>query len=519
MPEKTSAVIIEEVKCKYLYGMRQDEIAKTTGTSEATVSNIIRELKTKIGQKNVEEIVTLIRALTAKKISHTQIISSARLYNIIELIGLNVEDESISSFLSEIYKESKNNGIEPKTLVETTMRMLKLQPQNITLENLPNHYEELLLQIKSSEKKLVELDKEIAQKEEQKIKAEEDLRMTLQNRETTLDTIEEYHKSKKECEVFGASISDMSKISNMLNQASKKGYNISKIIECTSKEGSFEERQSQLEKNIKQSSEKEQSLKNNIEKIENLIKSKKSHVEDLEKITGRLQNSINIITDLEKQGTNPMQIIQWGKILRLSRIGLQQFEDELQKFSSMTEYIANKKSELQTVENEIADKESRIKTLTSQKIKLESSIDVIQKTIIKCIEETGKKAVNSISNVESSSKKSIISTSDITKKELHEMSNSAQNNLKNIAFTCDNMISQVSKLLVDVGRIDVLRPIFDIMSKSKGDPYEVLPSSILYLQKLKTWLISQKADSSVIRSIDDFIRYLKYEEEKIGIPA
>lgn len=39
------------------------------------------------------------------------------------------------------------------------------------------------------------------------------------------------------------------------------------------------------------------------------------------------------------------------------------------------------------------------------------------------------------------------------------------------------------------------------------------------IEKFKKWLESQKADRSTISSIENFIRYLKNEEEKIGITA
>src|SRR2546426_99694 len=108
MPQKTPSTVKDEIISKYLYGMKQDEIARTTRTSEANVSNIIRELRAKIGQKDVEQIVTITRALNDKNISHVQIIPSVRLYNIIQQLGLDVDNETMSSFLSGIYNESKN---------------------------------------------------------------------------------------------------------------------------------------------------------------------------------------------------------------------------------------------------------------------------------------------------------------------------------------------------------------------------------------------------------------------------
>ena len=99
------------------------------------------------------------------------------------------------------------------------------------------------------------------------------------------------------------------------------------------------------------------------------------------------------------------------------------------------------------------------------------------------------------------------------------MSNATQDDLENITSTFSDLISRVSKFSEEIGRMDTLRPIYDIISKSEGEPYEVYLSCISYLQKLKPWLEYQKVDYSTISSIDNSIRQLKKEEEKIGIPA
>ncbi|MDE1818362.1 MAG: hypothetical protein KGI19_07145 [Thaumarchaeota archaeon] len=507
MPQKISSVIREEIMKKYLYGMNQDEIARATGTSEATVSNIIRELKTRIGQKDVEVIVTLTRALSAENISHSQIIPSVRIYNIIEQLGLDVEDESIASFLSEVYEESQNNGIEPKILVETTMRMFKLKPQNVTLENAPKYYEDLMLKIKSKEEKLEELNKEIVQKEDQKIKAEAELQIKLEQTKTTNNTLEAYHMNKKALDEMGVSINDMEKLSNMLGKAASSGFDVSKIIEYTSKKDT----QIQLEENIKQSSKKEDSLKINIENLEITKKSIESQIEDLKKITGALQNSINIIHNMKKKGVNPTQIIQWDGILKLSNTELQKFEDELQRFGSMANYITHKKSELQALKNEITSLKSKVKTLTDEKIRLESNIDEIQKITVKHLESISKESINSISNVTMSSKERIRSLSNETGVELEKMSHTTRQELESLMSSLSNYISQVTVVSEKIGRMEILHSITNIINESEWDPLEVYPDIISVLGKFKKRLESQKADISIIRTIDTLIGYMKME--------
>lgn len=519
MPQKTSLVITEDVIRKYLYGMKQDEIAKTTGTSEANVSNIIREFKTEIDQKDIEGCITLMRALNAKNISHAKIIPAVITYSIMQQLGLDIDDKSTDAFLSGIYKEAKSDGIEPKILVETAIQMHKLRPHGIPLENIPKYYEDLLAKTKSAEEKLEELEKDLAQKEEQKIRADEELQTKLEKRKTTLDTLEEYCENKKSLENMGAPIGDLSKISNMLKQASASGYDVSAIIRHTSKEGKFEERQLQFEENIERLSKQEQSLEEKIKEREDIVESIQLNIQDLEKTAGQLQHPIDILQYLEKKGINPTQIIQWGRILKLSGIELQQFEDDLQKFTSITSCIENKKSRLEELEKEITSLKSRVKTLTNEKIKLEAHNDEVQKTTIKSLKIIETNAINSISNVVLSSKESIKSISRETEEKLKKISSMTREELRNLICELYDFIARARAASEEMGRMEMLHPIFDILNESKWNLGEAYPVLISILEKFKKQLVSQKADSSMIRSVESLIEYLKNEERRIGIVA
>ena len=519
MPQKTPIVIIEDVTRKYLYGMKQDEIAKTTGTSEANVSNIIREFKTRIDQKDIEGGITLMRTLNAKNISHGQIISAVGTYGIMQQLGLDIDDKSIDAFLSGVYKEAKSSGIEPKILVETAIQMHELKPHGIPLENMPKYYEDLLAKTKSAEEKLEELEKDLAQREEQKIRADEELQTKLEEAKTTLDTLEEYNENKKSLENKGVSIDDISKISNMLKQASASGYDISTIIRHTSKEGTFEERQSQLEENIARLSKQEQSLEKKIKELEGIVESIQLNIQDLEKTAGQLQHSIDILQYMEKKGTNPTQIIQWGRILKSSGIELQQFDDDLQKFTGITNYIENKKLKLEKLEKEITSLKSRVKTLINEQTRLEAHLDEVQKTTIKSLKIIENSVINSISNVVLSSKESIRSISGETEEKLKKISGMTHEELRNLISALYDFIERTRAASEEMGRMEMLHPIFDIINESEWNPGEAYPVLILILEKFKKQLVSQKADSSMTRSVESLIGYLKNEERRIGITA
>ena len=102
---------------------------------------------------------------------------------------------------------------------------------------------------------------------------------------------------------------------------------------------------------------------------------------------------------------------------------------------------------------------------------------------------------------------------------MNGVSNEVRKDQENRLSAFSDLITQVSKFSEEMGRMDILRPIYDIISKSEVNPHEVYPSCIAYLQKLKTWLQSQKADYSTITAVENTIRYLKNEEDKIGILA
>lgn len=200
IPETLRTAVVE----KWLLGYTRSEITIECGISGGAISSIVDEWRHSVGL----DVATVLRdiAVTLKKLgmSPAQCAIGLRIGNLIDKMGL--DDSSIESFLSEVYKRLQELGIAPKYVARYVEGLLSLFDNGdlnqektpiITLRNIDRIFEEkkqekinLEEERKLCESKLHEarrkvyvIEKELENLVQQKRSVENDLEWTMELRD------------------------------------------------------------------------------------------------------------------------------------------------------------------------------------------------------------------------------------------------------------------------------------------------------------------------------------------------
>ena len=111
MSSHYTRLLKDEIVRQWLNGKLRDTIAIENGLSTGTVSNIVREWETQIGNLAADELREFGIFLRKSDLTPTQCAKGFRIANIIRDLGFTEDD--VEKFLRDIYKMCKNIGLQP----------------------------------------------------------------------------------------------------------------------------------------------------------------------------------------------------------------------------------------------------------------------------------------------------------------------------------------------------------------------------------------------------------------------
>src|SRR5215212_3408247 len=159
----------DEVIRLYLQGLSRNDIARTCGVGEGTVSNIIDEWKRSLDIPDVQSLRDLAVNLKRCGIDPVQCAQGLRIINTIKKLGVN--QNQVESFINEIYEYCQRIGLPPQDIASNLQALINLS-KDIPFSKIPEHIEE-------KKKEISRLDEEIR-------KQHEDIK-TLEERKDTLE--------------------------------------------------------------------------------------------------------------------------------------------------------------------------------------------------------------------------------------------------------------------------------------------------------------------------------------------
>lgn len=406
--------------------------------------------------------------------------AGSRVHSLLSRIGIS--DEEFYRFASDAYKGCKQTDLKPSELVEIAKAIFEIQSESgVQVQDLPS-------QCKDLQAKKEDLKGEVLRLEEQKQKARKEMEDELVTAKLTKERIKDYVLTKESLEKLGVGLDDLDKLATMLQNSSGYDFEIKDIIDKLQKGETIEEQ-------IKALQEQNKALENTLESLNHKLKeagnnydmtSKK--LEDAKIKYGHLENTIKIIEELQRKGIGPLNIAQWNDILVSSNTPAYNFEEELRQYSGLKKVISNLQTNSDKLKTEKAGLESRIEILKKEKEEIVSSIEQTKESALKSIEEVKQRATSYLGELEKKTGASMDSLRSQSSDTIKELAANTQGDLKNIVASFDNTITEISRYSETFGKLVSLRPLFEIMTGQKGNPYEIYLATDVYLQQFLMWL-------------------------------
>jgi hypothetical protein len=256
----------DEVIRLYLKGESRNDIARTCGLSQGTVSNIIDEWKHSLGIPDVQSLRDLAANLKRCGIDPVQCAQGLRILNTMRKLGVN--QNQFEYFMIEVYGYCQNIGLAPQDIASNLQALINLS-KDIPFSKIPEHIED-----KKNEKTQLEGDtkkqhKEIKSLKETKrdLKIEkstvEELRdLALQEGKTNRDELKEFSNFKTELRKYGIPIDDLPRLVQLLHGIRHSGYDPNKVLSEYQDLQFFKDNQARLWRQTREWEEKKTKLQN-----------------------------------------------------------------------------------------------------------------------------------------------------------------------------------------------------------------------------------------------------------------
>lgn len=514
-----------------LSGYSYNEISKKTNVGRSTVLRIAKELKENLGKNDVQTTIDVAKCLRKKNFNLDDAFSGARIHSIAQ--KMNFDDDSLLDFISKVYSECLKNNLDTQNLSKYSEMLFRLQKSSeIPLEDIPSHFGSMLKEKDALEEKINILNK-------QAFDAETESKRRISDAQSTQEQLESYLGVKEELEKLGLDVNNFSNLANMMGRASESDYDASKIADYIKQMEGFEEKKSRLQDEISKLAvfQKEQNME--IAKLDKAIQEQKEAklsldkfssigvaAEDLEKIYIKILS----IADQNNQEPNSVlrkfrdDISQYDK-----KMGFEKFVSDMEEkllhlsetYKSETETLkARHAKDREMVKNDIdklSDQKvryfSQVKTLSEKHAKLEASAQQIEKSVTSVLDDMRKAALDAISNTQNIAYKSVDFVKDHSVKKIEDTAEKTVSELKSTADSFGTMISDVSEASEKFGRMDAMFPLFEIMTRSDGNPTRISLAMISLLDGLLGSAAVQDASYSLKtnleRARDEFKKMVK----------
>ncbi len=224
---KISEEMKDEVIRLYLQGESRNDIARTCGLGEGTVSNIEDEWNRSLGIPDVQSLRDLAVNLKRCGIDAVQCAQGLRTLNIMKKLGIN--QNQIESFMREVYQYCQGIGLVPQDIASNLQALINLS-KDIPFSKIPEHIEE-----KKKEKIQLEEDIKTLKKRKDDLEMETSLSKelrdaALEKERTTVAELKEYSNLKAELRKYDILIEDLPKLVQLLYGIRQHGYDVEKVL-------------------------------------------------------------------------------------------------------------------------------------------------------------------------------------------------------------------------------------------------------------------------------------------------
>jgi hypothetical protein len=234
---KISETIPQTVIRLWLDGKSRNYIARTCGVGEGTVSNIISDLKLKLGNGDAEALRELGSNLKRTGIDAAQCAQGHRIFMILRKLG--VSEEAFESFISKLSERCmKVSGLTADQIGSYLEDLVEFSEKDdndgnpIKLSKIPQYIEQRKNEKRTLKEEIQALKNEKKVSEEEASLAHELRDEALKDEKVTVSELREYSKFKTELGKYGLSfVDDTRKLVQVIYGIKQQNrYDIEKVL-------------------------------------------------------------------------------------------------------------------------------------------------------------------------------------------------------------------------------------------------------------------------------------------------
>jgi len=277
MPASLPTETIAAIVLLFLQGITRDEIADTLKISQGTVSNQLRNLKNTIGEPAFNILKELGKYLQQNNVSFDDAIIGFHVKALLKKLGIDVE--KIKDFVEGFYAACVQNGVQPTVAITTVKRIIDIEKDaQIPFEELPQKYQNILDQIKTSEDTLATLNETIAKTKKDKTVMVKELNEKITQLEQMYENLyQKYHVSVQKLNFYtgifesltkiNIPIEDTEKFAQMMANAQNLSYDEKIIISQIQASKTHHEDLKKIQKDMQHLQEQLRSAKSELEAL------------------------------------------------------------------------------------------------------------------------------------------------------------------------------------------------------------------------------------------------------------
>ncbi len=220
--------VVNQVIAMLLAGDPFSKIHDKFGISYGTISEIKKQISSKLGEGDVEYTIEVAKNL--KKSGHTfsDALMGIRIISMIK--NCNINPEELNEFIADIFENSKKYNCTTEDLLQYSSQLFSIQQEtDISLNEIPSEYQNAL-------DKKGSLDEEITKSTKDATESQNITQSILDKNNQTVEKLDAFTKCKNTLDDAGVSLDDYSKFAAMIQKAKDSGYDEKKIIAHLEKE-------------------------------------------------------------------------------------------------------------------------------------------------------------------------------------------------------------------------------------------------------------------------------------------
>ena len=217
---------------------------------------------------------------------------------------------------------------------------------------------------------------------------------------------------------------------------------------------------------------------------------------------GDLDSLVSMLQESSRLDFDPHKIIEYIKKSESLETQLSTLDENI---TAQTSKLVQKQNELSRIQSDIDELKLQKSQLTAQNKSLQEQITFSKETTLSTINSIKESSISSISDSTTNASKSIKSASVTSENSLNDMIKKTDETLTQIAANYDSKLAKITDASTEIGKMQAIKPLYDMITESKGESIPVYISLLSLLNSLVIW---QKTNHTPF-GMDKHINYLQ----------